>query len=66
MKVIEAVQAALLSSLKLADYDPDVVLEAEDPDTRIVFAGKSDNYAHIEIMMFSGRSKRRSPRYPGQ
>lgn len=56
MKVIEAVQAALLSSLKLPDYDRDVVLDVYEADTRIVPTGRSERYTRIEIMMFSGRS----------
>jgi len=55
-KIIEAVQEALLSSLKLPDYDRDVVLDLYDADTRIVPTGRSDRYTRIEIMMFSGRS----------
>jgi phenylpyruvate tautomerase PptA (4-oxalocrotonate tautomerase family) len=56
MKVIEAVQTALFSSLKLPDYDRDIVLDVYDSDTRIVPTGRSERYTRIEIMMFSGRS----------
>ena len=56
MKIIEAVQAALLSSLKLPDYDRDVVLEVCKADTRIVPTDRSERYTRIEIVMFSGRS----------
>ena len=56
MRVIEAVQAALLSSLKLPDYDRDVVLDVYEADTRIVPTGRSGRYTCIEIKMFSGRS----------
>lgn len=55
-RVIEAVQAALLSSLKLPDYDRDVVLDMYEADTRILPTGRSERYTRIEIMMFSGRS----------
>ena len=55
-RVIEAVQAALLSSLKLPDYDRDVVLDMYEADTRLVPTGRSERYTRIEIMMFSGRS----------
>jgi phenylpyruvate tautomerase PptA (4-oxalocrotonate tautomerase family) len=56
MKVIKAVQAALLSSLKLPDYDRDVVLDVHESDKRIVPTSRSERYTRIEIMMFSGRS----------
>jgi phenylpyruvate tautomerase PptA (4-oxalocrotonate tautomerase family) len=56
MKIIEVVQAALLSSLKLPDYDRDVVLDVHEASTRIVPTGRSEHYTRIEIMMFSGRS----------
>jgi Tautomerase enzyme len=56
MKVIKAVQAALLSSLKLPDDDRDIVLDVYEADTRIVPTGRSEHYTRIEIMMFSGRS----------
>jgi phenylpyruvate tautomerase PptA (4-oxalocrotonate tautomerase family) len=56
MKVIEAVQAALLSSLKLPDHDRDVVLDVYEAATRIVPTGRSERYTRIEVIMFSGRS----------
>lgn len=56
MKIIEAIQAALLSSLKLPDYDRDVVHDVYEANTRIVPTGRSDRYTRIEITMFSGRS----------
>lgn len=56
MKIVEVVQAALLSSLKLPNYDRDVALDVHEASTRIVPAGRSERYTRIEIMMFSGRS----------
>ncbi len=56
LKLIEAVQAALLSSLKLPDYDRDVVLDMHEAATRIVPTGRSARCTRIEVTLFSGRS----------
>ncbi len=55
-EVIGAVQSALLSALKIPDYDRDVVLDIYDAVTRIVPTGRSEHYTRIEVAMFSGRS----------
>ena len=55
-EVIDAVQSALLSALKIPDYDRDVVLDIYDAATRIVPTGRSELYTRIEVVMFSGRS----------
>ncbi|SDG41791.1 Tautomerase enzyme [Bradyrhizobium sp. Rc2d] len=55
-EVIEAVQSALLSTLKIPDYERDVVLDIYDAAARIVPTGRSERYTRIEIVMFSGRS----------
>jgi phenylpyruvate tautomerase PptA (4-oxalocrotonate tautomerase family) len=55
-KVIEAVQAALFSSLKIPDYDRDVTLDVYESATRIVPTSRSERYTRVEITMFSGRS----------
>jgi phenylpyruvate tautomerase PptA (4-oxalocrotonate tautomerase family) len=55
-EVIETVQSALLSALKIPDYDRDVVLDIYDAATRIVPTGRSERYTRIEVVMFSGRS----------
>lgn len=54
--VIEAVQQALLSSLKIPDYDRDIALDIYKPGFRIVPTGRSDRYTRIEIILFAGRS----------
>ncbi|MDI4234095.1 tautomerase family protein [Bradyrhizobium sp. Arg237L] len=54
--VIGAVQSALLSVLKIPDYDRDVVLDIYDAATRIVPTGRSEHYTRIEVTLFSGRS----------
>jgi phenylpyruvate tautomerase PptA (4-oxalocrotonate tautomerase family) len=54
--VLEAVQNALLSALKIPDYDRDIVLDLYEPDRRIVPAGRSERYTRIEVILFSGRS----------
>jgi len=55
-RVIEAVQAALLSALKLPDDDRDIVLDLYEGRCRAVPAGRSERYTRIEVTMFSGRS----------
>lgn len=55
-KVIEAVQSALLNSLKLPEYDRDVVLDIYDETTRIVRTGRSQRYTRVEVTLFAGRS----------
>ena len=55
-RVIEAVQSALLSAIKIPEYDRDVLLDIYGDSARIVPTGKSDRYTRIEIKMFSGRS----------
>ena len=54
--IIEAVQNALLASLKIPDYDRDVVIDLYDEASRIVPTGRSERYTRIEILLFSGRS----------
>jgi phenylpyruvate tautomerase PptA (4-oxalocrotonate tautomerase family) len=55
-KVIEAVQSALLSALRIPDYDRDVVLDIHDASSRIVPTGRTEHYTRVEILLFSGRS----------
>ena len=55
-KVIEAVQSALLNSLKLPEHDRDVVLDIYDETTRIVRTGRSQRYTRVEVTLFAGRS----------
>jgi hypothetical protein len=54
--IIEAVQNALRSSLKIPDYDRDVVLDLCKPSSRIIPSGRSDRYTRVEIILFAGRS----------
>ena len=55
-KVIEAVQSALRDTLKIPDYDRDVVLDIYDETTRIVLTGRSQRYTRVEVTLFAGRS----------
>jgi phenylpyruvate tautomerase PptA (4-oxalocrotonate tautomerase family) len=54
--IIESVQSALLTSLKVPDWDRDIVLDLYDDKRRIVPTGRSERYTRVEIAMFSGRS----------
>jgi phenylpyruvate tautomerase PptA (4-oxalocrotonate tautomerase family) len=55
-ELIGAVQSALLSALKIPDYDRDVVIDTYDAPARIIPTGRSEHYTRIEVVMFSGRS----------
>lgn len=55
-EIIEAVQASLSASLKLPDWDRDVVLDLYNDKRRIIPTGRSERYTRVEIKMFSGRS----------
>jgi phenylpyruvate tautomerase PptA (4-oxalocrotonate tautomerase family) len=55
-ELIEAVQEALASALKLPDWDRDIVLTAHAPATRIVPTGRSERFVRIEVLLFAGRS----------
>lgn len=57
MKLIEAVQSALVSAFKIPEWDRDVVLDLYDADRRIVSTGRSERYTRIEIIGISARSK---------
>ena len=56
MELIEAVQSALLSAIKIPDWDRDIVVELCDGKRRIVPTGRSERFTRIEIELFSGRS----------
>jgi len=56
MELIEAVQSAMLTAIKIPEWDRDVVVELYDGNHRIVPTGKSDRYTRIEIRLFTGRS----------
>ena len=55
-RVIEAVQAALVSALKIPEKDRDVVIDTYDDTTRIVMTGRSQRYTRVEVTLFAGRS----------
>jgi phenylpyruvate tautomerase PptA (4-oxalocrotonate tautomerase family) len=56
MELIAAVQSALVDSIKIPDWDRDIVVDLYDGTRRIVPAGRSDRYTRIEIELFAGRS----------
>jgi phenylpyruvate tautomerase PptA (4-oxalocrotonate tautomerase family) len=56
MALIDAVQSALVSAIKIPDWDRDIVVELFDDKRRIVPPGKSERFTRIEIELFSGRS----------
>lgn len=58
MKLIEAVQSALVSAFKIPDGDRDVVLDLYDDNRRIVSIGRSEHYTRIEIIGIAARSAR--------
>jgi len=56
MELIEAIQSALLSAIKIPDWDRDIVVELCEGHRRIVPTGRSEQFTRIEIELFSGRS----------
>ena len=56
MKLIEAVQSALVSAFKLPEWDRDVVLDLYDERRRLVSAGRSERYTRVEIVGIAARS----------
>jgi hypothetical protein len=56
MELIDAVQAALTSAIRIPDWDRDVVVDLYDGRRRIVPSGASERYTRIEIVLFLGRS----------
>ena len=55
-RVIEAVQSALVNSLKIPEIDRDVVLDVYDETARIVSTGRSQRFTRVEVTLFAGRS----------
>lgn len=56
MKLIEAVQTALVSAFKIPEWDRDVVLDLYDENRRIVSTGRSERYTRVEIVGIAARS----------
>jgi hypothetical protein len=56
MKLIEAVQSALVASFRIPPHDRDVVLDLYDESRRIVSPGRSERYTRVEIVGIAARS----------
>lgn len=56
MKLIEAVQSALVLAFRISEGDRDIVLDLYDPSRRIVSSGRSERYTRVEIVGISARS----------
>jgi phenylpyruvate tautomerase PptA (4-oxalocrotonate tautomerase family) len=56
MKLIEAVQSALVAAFKVPQSDRDVVLDLYDENRRIVATGRSPRYTRVEIVGIAARS----------
>lgn len=56
IEVIEAVQSAMLTTLKIPDWDRDVTVDTYGETQRIVPTGSSQRFTRVEISMFAGRS----------
>jgi len=56
MELIAAVQSALLSAIKIPEWDRDIVVDIYDANRRIIPTGRSERFTRIEIELFSGRS----------
>lgn len=55
-QLIDAVQASLLESLKIPDWDRDVLITILEDGQRIVPTGNSERFTRVEIILFSGRT----------
>lgn len=56
MKLIEAVQTALVAAFNIPEWDRDVVLDIYGDNRRIVSTGRSERYTRIEIVGIAARS----------
>jgi phenylpyruvate tautomerase PptA (4-oxalocrotonate tautomerase family) len=56
MKLIGAVQSALVAVFKIPAGDRDVVLDLYGENRRVVSAGQSERYTRIEIVGIAARS----------
>jgi len=56
MKLLEAVQAALVSAFRIPESDRDVVLDLYDDTRRIYSTGRSERYTRVEIIGIAARS----------
>jgi len=56
MKLIEAVQSALVAAFKIPQTDRDIVLDLYDESRRIVATGRSERYTRVEIIGIGTRS----------
>ncbi len=57
MKLIEAVQSALVSAFQIPEWDRDVLLDLYDANRRVLSTGRSERYTRIEIIGIAARSK---------
>jgi phenylpyruvate tautomerase PptA (4-oxalocrotonate tautomerase family) len=56
LALIETVQSAMLSAIKIPEWDRDIVVDLYDRTRRVVPTGSSERFTRIEIELFSGRS----------
>jgi phenylpyruvate tautomerase PptA (4-oxalocrotonate tautomerase family) len=56
MELIAAVQSAMLSAIKIPEWDRDVVVDIYDGGRRIIPTGRSERFTRIEIALFADRS----------
>ena len=56
MEMIEALQTALENSIKIPDWDRDIVVDIYRDDQRITPPNRSARYTRVEVALYSGRS----------
>jgi phenylpyruvate tautomerase PptA (4-oxalocrotonate tautomerase family) len=56
MELIEAVQSALQSAIKIPEWDRDAIVDLCDGTRRAVPTGNSERFTRVEIELISGRS----------
>lgn len=57
LKLIDAVQAALVSAFKIPEHDRDVVLDLYGDNRRVISTGRSERYTRVEIIGIAARSR---------
>lgn len=56
MRLIDAVQSALVAAFRIPESDRDVVLDLYDENRRVFSTGRSERYTRIEIIGIAARS----------
>ncbi len=56
LELVQALQAALESSIKIPDWDRDIVADIYRDDQRITPPNRTARYTRVEVALYAGRS----------